>query len=117
MEIKDIEIVQNPTDDYKTVRLYTDRGEAEYRYYKSPSTRRAVVYVGGPGGEFYTPARDLYPRLCSELQMLGISGLRVQLRPSLEFNEAVFDVLAGLNLLFKEGVRSVAWLVILGEGR
>jgi len=55
--------------------------------------------VGGIGGDFDTPANGLYPRLCVNLNEIGISSLRVRFRYPTDLDEAVIDVLVGLEFL------------------
>ncbi|MDP8911310.1 MAG: dienelactone hydrolase family protein [Actinomycetota bacterium] len=98
-----------PLDDrYEAVRLRTDRGDVECRYYARPGTAAAAVWVGGAGGGWDTPARRLYPRLCMDLLEHGIDSLRVRFRHPAHLSESVFDVLAGLSFLADQGVRSAA---------
>ncbi len=105
----------NTTDDitdegYSPIRLSTDRGAIAARYYESDRLGGSVIFVGGVGGNFDTPSRGLYPRLCRELMSKGISSLRVSFRHPTVLDEAVFDVLAGLSFLQGMGT-SVAGLV------
>ncbi len=96
----------NITDDgYMTVRFSTDRGEIDARYYESARQGRAAIFVGGIGGDFDTPARGLYPRLCLELLPEGISSLRVAFRHPTDLEESVLDVLAGLSFLKMKGTK------------
>jgi hypothetical protein len=55
--------------------------------------------VGGIGGNFDTPADNLYPRLCEYLKLVGISSLRVRFRHSTDLAESVIDVILGLEFL------------------
>ena len=93
---------------YCGVELRTDRGPVACRYYRAPGASRAVVYVGGVGGGWDTPARGLYPRLCEDLQGEGIAGLRVRFRDPRLLSEAAHDVLAGLRYLESDGIEAAA---------
>ncbi len=86
------------------VRLSTARGEIEARYYESDRPGRAAIFVGGIGGDFDTPAKGLYPRLCLELMPKGISALRVAFRHPTVLDESIYDVLAGLEFLKGKGI-------------
>ncbi len=89
---------------YMPVRLSTVRGEADARYYESNRPGRAAIFIGGIGGDFDTPAKGLYPRLCLELMPKGISALRVAFRHPTVLEESVFDVLVALRFLQGKGV-------------
>lgn len=97
--------IGDPQDDgFRHVTLETDRGAVETRWCESASDS-AVVYIGGVGGDFDSPARDVYGRLCAELAGRGIGGLRVRFREPGHLGEATFDVLAGTTFLGETGVR------------
>lgn len=93
---------------YQPVRLVTDRGDVACRFYEALGARRGAVWVGGAGGGWDTPARDLYPRLCQELLSEGIASLRVRFRNPRVLDEAVHDVQAGLAFLRGKGADTLA---------
>ena len=100
-----VEADAHPDEGYRTVRLETKRGDVVCRYYAAaPDVERAAVWVGGVGGDFDTPAQGLYPRLCRELTAEGIASLRVRFRYPTILEEAVYDLLAGVRHLEREGV-------------
>lgn len=107
MELQKIEAA-GVQDGYHVIRLHTSRGLVTARYYEAPGAREAVVWIGGVGGGFDSPARDLYPRLAHELQMEGVASLRVRYRHPTVLEEAVLDVLAGLAFLQAVRIESVA---------
>lgn len=93
---------------YHPITLESNRGQILTRLYPVPEgTERAVITVGGVGGSWDTPARDLYPRLGSELPDAGIALCRVRFRHPTVLEEAILDVLATLAFLEAEGVRQV----------
>ncbi len=95
---------------YVPVALDTSRGEVRCRFYRG-TNRLGVVYVGGVGGDFDTPAQGLYPKLCEELaDEHGISGLRVQFRHATNLDEAVADVLAGVAYLRGKGIDTIGFV-------
>ncbi|MDA8216245.1 MAG: dienelactone hydrolase family protein [Dehalococcoidales bacterium] len=96
--------VRPAKDTYNQVRLLTNHGNVDLRYYQVPNARSAVVLVGGVGGGWDTPARGLYPRLCRELIGAGIASIRVRYRYPTSLPESVHDVLAGLAFLQEEGI-------------
>lgn len=57
------EIEETMQEGYAPVRMETDRGAIEAHYYPVPDGKLAVVWIGGAGGGFDTPARGLYTRL------------------------------------------------------
>jgi alpha/beta superfamily hydrolase len=91
---------------YDEVTLVTSRGETVCRYYLSSSNERAVVMVGGVGGGFDSPAKGLYSALTSELVNNDYSVLRIRYRYPTDLTECTMDVLAGLQFLKGEGIRS-----------
>ncbi|ACI99554.1 alpha/beta hydrolase [Rhodospirillum centenum] len=90
---------------YQPVTLATERGEIRCRVHAAPGAERGVVWAGGVGGGWDSPARDLFPRLAEELAGEDIASLRVRYRHPTDLAESVFDVLAGLQYLETQGVR------------
>ena len=94
-------------DGYAPVRLHTAGGPIDCRLYEVANASRAVIWVGGVGGGWDTPARDLYPRLARELVGDGVASLRVRYRHSTLLEEAVFDVLVAGHYLETEGIAAL----------
>lgn len=92
---------------YRSVDVESSRGTILMRLYEAAWGDAGVVYVGGVGGGFDTPGDQLYPRLAAELTDLGVAGLRLSYRDPLDLEEARFDVLAGVELLRREGMRRI----------
>lgn len=93
---------------YHPITLESNRGPIFTRLYPVPEgTERAVITVGGVGGGWDTPARDLYPRLGHDLPLSGIALCRVRFRHPTVLEEAILDVLAALAFLEAEGVKQV----------
>ena len=90
------------------MQLGTDRGPVECRHYAVERAAEAAIFVGGVGGGWDSPARELYARLAEALVAEGIASLRVRFRHPTVLDEAVFDVLAGARYLERLGVRSLA---------
>ncbi|KAA0678749.1 alpha/beta hydrolase [Roseomonas genomospecies 6] len=99
------------------VRLDTDRGTVDARFYPAPGPapdgRKAagtlgVIWLGGVGGGFDSPARGLYPRLAGALTAEGIASLRIRYRNPRALDEAVYDALCGLTFLGQKGIHHVA---------
>ena len=68
----------------------------------------AVVMVGGVGGGFDSPARDLYGRLVPDLQAAGVGALRLAYRWPTDLDESVADVRVGVAVLAERGVERIA---------
>ena len=92
---------------YDLVENETDRGTTTCRYYEAAGARTGVVMVGGTGGGFDTPARELYPRLAQDLPNHRISALRVQYRHPKDLVESVIDTVLGTRYLETQGVSAV----------
>lgn len=107
MNITDTRIV--PAENgFQEVTLTTSRGEIACRYYSSEKADRAVVMVGGIGGDFDSPAKDLYSTLAGELADKGIASLRIRYRHPDDVVEGALDVLAGLRFLKAQGITKAA---------
>jgi pimeloyl-ACP methyl ester carboxylesterase len=86
----------------KTVFANKEDNYTECRYYKTEfgESKAAVVFVGGAGGGWDSPAKGLYPRLSQRLvKDDGISALRIRFRYPTNLEECVIDVLAGTEFL------------------
>lgn len=99
-------------DGYDRVIIDTDRGEVETRCYACAASDCAVVMVGGVGGGFDSPAKDLYSRLSDALRAQGISCLRVRFRNPTDLGEAVHDVIAAISFLTGRGALRI---VLIGH--
>jgi dienelactone hydrolase len=96
------------TEIFVKLKLQSAVGFTDVHYYEAPNTERAVIWVGGVGGGFDTPAKNLYPRLSEELKSQGISSLRVKFRNPTDLSEAIEDVLVGVEFLRTRGVKQIA---------
>src|SRR5215208_3432607 len=97
-------------DGYTPIRLVTSRGGGrgvDCRYYYTAGASNAVIWVGGVGGGWDTPARELYPHLCQKLIRKDINSLRVRFRDPTDLYESVLDVIEGIHFLEKQGIESV----------
>lgn len=92
----------------REIRLATARGVIDMRFSPAPQSRAAVIMVGGTGGGWDTPARDLYPRLAEELPSSGIAVLRVRYRDPHDLDEATFDLRASAEFLLRSGIPALA---------
>ncbi|WP_376958774.1 dienelactone hydrolase family protein [Azospirillum sp. A26] len=93
---------------FRPVTLETDRGPVQARFYPAPDGELAVLWVGGVGGGFDTPARGLYPRLAADFTADGVASLRLRFRDPRDLEEAVHDALCGLSFLGRQGIHHVA---------
>ena len=95
-------------DGHEPLRLAHDRGETWVRHYRAPGgATRAMLWAGGAGGGFDSPANDLYARLSRDLAREGVSSLRVRFRDPADLNEATYDALVGIAYLQSQGVERV----------
>lgn len=101
-----------PTNGYVPITLETDRGKIETRYYEAPNMQSGVIYVGGIGGDFDSPAQDLYRRLSETFKNEKISSLRLQFRDPADLNESAFDVLTGCQFLRSRNIHN---LILVGH--
>ncbi len=76
------------------------------RLYRAPG-HSATVLLGGAGGGFDSPAKDLYGTLARELPEQGITILRLRYRDPSDLDAAVYDVLTGLSVLAAKGIQRV----------
>ncbi|WP_414551649.1 alpha/beta hydrolase [Anabaena sp. CCY 0017] len=107
MRLQDV-VVEPQEETYYPVKLVTRRGSTYGRYYPVENAEKAVIWVGGAGGGWDTPARGLYPRLCEDLRSEAIASLRIRYRYPTHFADSVLDVLTGLTYLRDEGIKYLA---------
>ena len=112
MVISDLELAK-ARDGYWPVKLFTNRGTVEYRYYFAVGSTSSVILSGdvaGPDGDdkengWHTPGKGkLYPRLGTELAKRGISALWVKYRHPTDLVESVLDVLGGALFLKSQDI-------------
>jgi hypothetical protein len=89
------------------VKLVTNLGKIDTRFYHVPNIKRAVIFVGGVGGGYDSPAKNLYPKLAEQLMLEGISSLRIQYRNPSDLIDSVIDVMAGIMFLEKNGIEEI----------
>ena len=99
---------ENAKNGYIPIELITDRGEISCRFYKVDSNNLGVIWVGGTGGGWDSPAEGLYPDLSQKLKENNISSLRIRYRYPHDINESVCDVLAGVKFLENIGSSKIA---------
>jgi len=93
---------------YRLVKLQTSSQEKiDCRYYECKDAKKAVIYVGGVGGGWDSPAGELYSKLGLKLVSNGISSLRVRYRHPIDLNECVIDVIAGIKFLEYNRIQSI----------
>lgn len=99
---------ENAKNGYIPVELITDRGEVSCRFYKVDSNKLSVIWVGGVGGGWDTPAEELYPDLSEKLKENGIASLRIRYRYPHDINESLYDVITGIKFLENVGASKIA---------
>lgn len=94
--------------------VYTERnlrvtgGDVATRYYAASAAGRGVIWVGGVGGGWDSPADDLYPKSSEALTQAGISSLRIRFRNPHSLRDGVADVQAGIDFLQNQNVAKIA---------
>lgn len=113
-EVEILSVDEGPlsADGFHLLRLTTRQGITLAHFYPAEGTRTACVWVGGIGGDWDSPAQNLYPRLARALTREGIASLRVRYRIPTHLEAAVHDVLAGIAWL--EG-RDIDHLALIGH--
>lgn len=106
MIVQDVE-VDSQHDQYHSVRLITSQGAIHCRYYPIENAEKAVIWVGGVGGGWDTPAQGLYPLLCEKLRIHAIASLRIRYRYPTQLKAAVLDVIAGISYLQEQGIKYI----------
>ncbi|MGH2460827.1 MAG: alpha/beta hydrolase [Chloroflexota bacterium] len=88
----------------RLVRLYLQSGSIVCRYYEAALARSAVVWLGGVGGGFDSPANDLFDRLAVELLDRKVASIRLRYRYANDLDSSVEDALVALEFLGQRGV-------------
>ncbi len=96
-----------PLQEFIGLTLKTNQGNVGAHYYPVESTQAAVIWVGGAGGGWDSPAQDLYSKLSRQFQTEGIASLRLKFRHSTILEASVLDVLGGLDFLEHEGIKGI----------
>jgi hypothetical protein len=97
-------INEGKENSYSRYRLETVKGSVEARFYEAEMVRAGMIWTGGVGGDWDTPADNLFPRLCEEMTNHHVSSLWVKYRNSNDLEEAVYDVLAGIEFFLSLGI-------------
>ncbi|HYW22288.1 MAG TPA: dienelactone hydrolase family protein [Nodularia sp. (in: cyanobacteria)] len=101
-------VVEPRSAAYHPVKLITGQDSTYCRYYPVKNAEKAVIWVGGAGGGWDTPASGLYPRLCEDLTSEAIASLRIRYRYPAQLTDSVLDVLTGLTYLRDQGIKYLA---------
>jgi pimeloyl-ACP methyl ester carboxylesterase len=109
LSINRIETKELIENGYRLIKLQTSHQEnidCRY-YYESKDATKAVIFVGGVGGGWDSPAKELYSKLASKFVYNEISSLRIRYRHPTELDECAIDVIAGIKFLEKNKFQSV----------
>lgn len=106
LEIIIIDVKTKSEDSFELVCIETNRGTVECKYYKAEEADRGIVLVGGAGGDFQTPADNLYPRLGNYFEEKSVSSLNVKFRKTRNLAESITDVLVGIEFLKSENIKT-----------
>lgn len=99
---------QSGTDDYQSLTFLTGRGDINARYYQAEFSAGIAIFVGGVGGDWDSPSKGLYEKLCLSLKEAGMSSLRVRYRFPTILEEAVFDIVAAVEFAGLENAPKIA---------
>lgn len=96
-------------ENFAEILLRTSGGNIQIRYYPvlEKSTGFGIIWGGGAGGGFDSPARDLYPRGAQYFQDRGTASVRIQYRNPHHFKNAVADVLLGIKFFAAQEIEKV----------
>lgn len=93
---------------FRQVRLYVENGSIVCRYYEAPDASAAIVWLGGVGGGFDSPAHDLFDRMATEFLGRQVSSVRLRYRDVRDLDTSVEDALVALEFLEQRGVKESA---------
>jgi esterase/lipase len=94
--------------DFLLITLINKKDEVvNCRFYPSKGSKTGVIFVGGIGGDFDSPAKNLYSKLAAQLCHEDINALRIEFRYPTDIDESVQDVLLGVRFLESEGAISL----------
>lgn len=93
---------------WRALALSSERGPVQIRAVVPAGATAGVAMVGGVGGGFDTPARDLYPVVAEAVTAAGHAALRVRFRDPRSLAEAEHDLRTGLAFLADRGVTRLA---------
>lgn len=102
MRIRGVHVGESSTEGYRAVSIATSRGDVECRLFEGESSA-ALVWLGGAGGGWESPARGLYPEMAKEFAAAGVSSLWIRYRHPGLLVESVLDAIAGVTLLGDRG--------------
>src|SRR5690349_13879583 len=98
---------------FRLSEIFTANGTLMGREFGPRGSDTAVLMVGGVGGGFDSPAKDLYSRLGDALPSeQSMSALHLRYRNSKSVPDCVDDVLAGIHFL---RVHGSARVVLIGH--
>lgn len=100
-----VDVKTKPEDSFELVCIETSRGRVECKYYKAGKADKGIILIGGAGGDFQTPADNLYPHLGEYLKGKGVSSLNVKFRKTGDLSESIIDILVGLEFLKSENIK------------
>ncbi len=108
LTIADIEVGLVPEDHHQSLKIFTNRGDIECRYYHAYGAKAGIVFVGDISGSFESPAQDVYDRIGKDLTLRKISSLHLRYRESDDIVDSVLDTIAGVTFLQSIGLHKIA---------
>jgi alpha/beta superfamily hydrolase len=103
LRIREVEL-SPPTGDYMPLDVSTSRGNLLGRYFQSLGATSGVICVGGVGGGWDSPAKDLYCEIGRHLRSTSRDCLWLNYRTAGLLADCTLDVLAGIAFLKSHGI-------------
>ncbi|MBW3624345.1 MAG: dienelactone hydrolase family protein [Armatimonadetes bacterium] len=107
LAIQGFETGKESRQGYHPVRIGTNHGPIEGRYYPVEDARCGAIWAAGAGGGYGSP-HGMYERVIAELRTEGIASLQVAYRRPAHLEDSILDLLAGLEFLKDQGVEHAA---------
>lgn len=115
MVIADVEVGLIPEDFHQSLKIFTNRGDIDSRYYHAYGATAGIVFVGDMGEGYQSPAHNVYDRLAIDFTLRRVSSLHLQYRQggrqkgsSDTMVESILDTIAGVTFLQSIGIEKIA---------
>lgn len=108
MELNLLEFfIDSKQNGFHPVSIDTNHGKILCRYYHSPYARNAIIFLGGAGKDWDSPAKKMFPRMAEELMLRKMSSLQICYRHPADIGESTLDTLASIAFLRSQGIGSI----------
>jgi len=92
----------------RQVRLYLENGSIACRYYETVGARSAVLWLGGVGGGFDSPAHDLFDRMASDFLGRRVNSVRLRYRYASDLDLAKQEIEMGFSAVHQAADAPIA---------